>query len=109
MSEYNAGIVFHTDEVYGELNFVGLARERRSRTQNGRSGAVAERIYNICSEKQQGNITVHIPAGAGIKTIPMMEKIKLVNPVHRPTVSVIAGSAVTGWDIYADNILEVKD
>lgn len=103
MNNLKKGIVLDVDRSFGVLEYCGAGAERITRGQNGRV-RVVERIYNLASSEQPGNIEVHVPGARVQKSFELLQKVRLVNPVLTASGKAVNGNGYADYTLTADDI-----
>lgn len=103
MNNLKKGIVLDVDRSFGVLEYCGAGAERTTRGQNGRT-RVVERIYNLASSEQPGNIEVHIPGAKAQRSFEILQKVRLVNSILTADAKEVNGNGYADFTLTADDI-----
>ena len=108
MSKLLKGIVLDMEQSLGTLRFVGHGAERTKRTQVGQN-VVTERIYNMRSSVQKGNIEVIVKGNRPPLHFDVLEEVVLKNPIFESGSQNSQGMSFVDYKLYADSIIAAKD
>lgn len=107
MNNLKKGIVLDVDRSFGVLEYCGIGEERTQRGQSGRPRLV-ERVYNLASSEQPGNIEVHVPGARAQKAFEILQKVRLVNPILTTNAKAVNGNGYADFTLTADDIEAVQ-
>ncbi|WP_286191321.1 DUF961 family protein [Virgibacillus salexigens] len=110
MMNFRSGIKPDAKITFGDMIFMGLAREKMyfDRERGVRTDTLEARIYNIASSTQGEQIEVTLPDYVDLKEINFNAPVELKNPTITARAQASGnGFANVVWTVNAEDILEV--
>lgn len=107
MNNLLKGTVVDMEKTFGTLKFVGMGKVTEKRNAQRRN-VVVERVYNLRSTVQKGNIEVAVRGNTMPKTFKPLQPVKLLNPVLDTVGQSVAGNGYASYILSADDLEAVK-